>query len=60
MTHEVLPHVVDEACLDGSRDGIGRLIWRLALLPESMNYIIFVCIYVVVWVYSHVIECKCC
>ena len=60
MTHEFLPHVVDEACPDRNIDGIGRLIWQLALLPEFVNYIIFVCIHVVVCVYSHVIECKCC
>ena len=34
MTHEVLPHVVDEACPDGSKDGAGRLLWQLALLSE--------------------------
>ena len=34
MTHEVLPHVVDEACPDGSRDGVERLLWQLVVLPE--------------------------
>ena len=32
MTHEVLPRVVDNENPDASRDGVGRLLWQLAVL----------------------------
>ena len=44
MTHEVLPHAVDKACPDGSRDGAGRLLWQLAVLPEL--YVMHVFLYI--------------
>ena len=44
MFHEVLPRVVDEVCLDGSRDGVERLLWQLAVLPEL--YVTHVFLYV--------------
>jgi len=34
VTHEVLPRVEDIESPDGSRDDVGRMMWRLALLPE--------------------------
>jgi len=43
MTHEVLPHVIDYACLDGSKDDARRMMWRLEVLLES--YVIYIYIY---------------
>jgi len=45
MTHEVLPRVVDVVSPDARRDGVGRLMWRLAVLPEL--YVMHLsCIYI--------------
>ena len=44
MTHEVLSHVVDEACPDGSRDGAERLLWQLVVFPEL--YVMHVFLYI--------------
>jgi len=51
MTHEVLARVVDVARPDASRDDVGRLKWRLALLSKFVCCI-HSCIYIhVCWIY---------
>ena len=53
MTHEVLSRVVDVACPNASRDGVGRLMRRLASYPSCRLcivmyiYILGVNVYVV-------------
>jgi len=51
MTHKVLPRVLDVAIPDANRADVGRLKWRLALLPASWIVLSPVCIHVVVCVY---------
>ena len=51
MTHEVLPRVVDVASPNANRAVVGRLKWRLALLPTSWIVLSLVCIRVVVCIY---------
>ena len=46
MTHEVLPHVVDEVYPDGNMDGAGRLLWQLAVLLEFYVTHVFLYIFV--------------
>ena len=45
MTHEVLPHVVDDASPYASKDGVGWQLWQLAVLPE-------LCVMRLSWMYS--------
>jgi len=44
VTHEVLPRVIDVASPDASRNDVGRMKWRLPLLPKSL-YVVYCCIY---------------
>ena len=53
MNHKVLPRVVDVASLDANRADVGRLKWRLALLPVSWIVLSPVCIHVVVCIYIY-------
>ena len=47
MTHKVLSCIVDITTPNASRDGVGRLMWRLAVLLEL--YVMHLsCIYILV------------
>ena len=50
MTHEVLPRVADDACLDGSRD----------VDMATSNVARVECYAFIMYMYILVCECKCC
>ena len=52
MTHEVLRRVIDVMSLDASRDGVGRMKWRLTLLPQRCLLYILLYVYMYSCMYS--------